>query len=133
MNLGLEGTLFMGAMTAYAVSYHCGQSSSSFMLALAPWLGVLAASAVGTLLGAMHAVICNLPRVNSVTVGIGMMIFGVGLAKYLGKPYIQPQAPNLPSIDFGAWSSSSQIHSALKINALFFIGVVLAPLMASGC
>ena len=130
VNLGLEGTLFMGAMTAYAVSYHCGQSGSSFMLALAPWLGVLAASAVGMLLGAMHAVICNLPRVNSVAVGIGMMIFGVGLARYLGKPYIQPQAPNLPSIDFGAWSSSSQIHSALKINALFFIGVVLAPLMA---
>ena len=31
-----------------------------------PWLGVLAAGGVGLLLGALHAVICNLPRVNFV-------------------------------------------------------------------
>jgi simple sugar transport system permease protein len=120
VNLGLEGTLFMGAMTGYAISYETGS----------PWLGVLAAGAVGMLLGAMHALICNRPRVNSIAVGIAMMIFGRGLAQYLGKPYIQPSAPQLPSIDFGAWSTTPQVHSALQINVLFLIGLVLAPLMA---
>src|SRR6201995_232624 len=82
INLGLEGTLVMGAMSAYGISYLTGS----------PWLGVLAAGLVGALLGAVHALICNLPRVNAVAVGIAMMLFGMGLAYYLGKPLIQPSA-----------------------------------------
>src|ERR1700722_15908260 len=66
VNLGLEGTLVMGAMSGYAVSYLTGS----------PWLGGAAAAAAGTLLGMMHAVICNMPRVNAVAVGIAMMVFG---------------------------------------------------------
>src|SRR5450755_724778 len=83
VNLGLEGTLVMGAMSGYGVSLKTGS----------PWLGVLAAAAIGMLLGATHAVICNRPRVNAVAVGIAMMIFGMGLANFLGKPLIQPSAP----------------------------------------
>ena len=128
VNLGLEGTLVMGAMMGYAVSYltwhYLGIPDY-----LAPWLGVLAAAAAGALLGAIHAVICNLPRVNSVAVGIAMMIFGMGLAFYLGKPFIQPAAPQLPAIDFGFWSSSEPLRAALKVNVLFLIGLALAPLL----
>ena len=43
INLGLEGTLLMGAMTAFGVSLASGL----------PWLGVLAAAFVGLLLGAL--------------------------------------------------------------------------------
>ena len=32
------------------------------------------------------------------------MLFGTGLAFYLGKPLIQPQAPQLPAIPLGGWS-----------------------------
>jgi general nucleoside transport system permease protein len=120
VNLGLEGTLVMGAMTGYGVSYLSGS----------PWLGVLAAGGAGALMGALHAVICNRPRVNSVAVGIAMMLFGMGLAFYLGKPFIQPSAPQLPAFDLGWWSSIEQVQAALKINALFLIGLVLAPLLA---
>ena len=45
--------------------------------------------------------ICNLPRVNYVAVGIAMMLFGMGLAFYLGKPYVQPSAPRLPALELG--------------------------------
>ena len=40
--------------------------------------------------------ICNLPRVNDIAVGIALMLFGTGLAFFLGKPLIEPSAPNLP-------------------------------------
>jgi ABC-type uncharacterized transport system permease subunit len=120
VNLGLEGTLVMGAMSGYGISYLSGS----------PWLGVLVAGAAGTLLGAVHAIICNRPRVNAVAVGIAMMLFGMGLAFYLGKPFIQPSAPQLPAINFGWWSSIEQVRSALRINVLFVIGVILAPLLA---
>src|SRR6201997_3937783 len=69
VNLGLEGTLVMGAMTAYGLSYETGS----------PWLGVLAAGTAGAAMGALHAFICNRPRVNTVAVGIALMIFGKGL------------------------------------------------------
>jgi general nucleoside transport system permease protein len=120
VNLGLEGTLVMGAMTGYGVSY----------LTRSPWLGVLAAAGVGTLFGALHAVICNRPRVNAVAVGIAMMIFGMGLAFYLGKPLIQPSAPQLPALELAPASAPEQIRTALRINVLFLIGAALAPLLA---
>ena len=83
INLGLEGTLVMGAMSAYGISYLSGS----------PWLGVLAAGITGALFGALHAGICSLPRVNDIAVGIALMLFGTGLAFYLGKPLIEPTAP----------------------------------------
>jgi simple sugar transport system permease protein len=78
-------------------------------------------------MGCLHAIICGLERVNDIAVGIALMLFGVGLAFYLGKPYIQPEAPSLPSIDLGWWAPNQQLHSALQINALFIVGVLLAP------
>ena len=119
INLGLEGTLVMGAMGAYATAYLSGS----------PWLGVLAAGVVGAGLGALHASICGLPRVNDIAVGIALMLFGTGLAFYLGKPLIEPSAPILPSLEFGWWSDVPQLRAALKINALSLIGIALAPLL----
>ena len=119
INLGLEGNLVMGAMCAYGTSYLTGS----------PWLGVLAAAMSGALLGLLHAAICGLPRVNDIAVGIALMLFGTGLAFFLGKPLIEPSAPILPAIDFGWWSDIPQVRAALRINVLFLIGVALAPLL----
>jgi general nucleoside transport system permease protein len=116
VNLGLEGTLVLGAMVAYAGSYHTGS----------PWLGVFFAGIAGSCLGAMHGYICKLPRVNDVAVGIAMMLFGTGVAFFFGKPYIQPTAPRLGSIPLGAWSSNADLASALNVNPLFFIGILTA-------
>ena len=76
--------------------------------------------------------ICSLPRVNDIAVGIALMLFGTGLAFYLGKPLIEPTAPQLPAIDFGWWSDIAQVRAALRINVLFLIGVVLAPILSLG-
>jgi general nucleoside transport system permease protein len=119
INLGLEGTLMIGAMSGYAVSYMTGS----------PWLGVLAAGVLGIGMGFLHGAICSLQRVNDIAVGIALMLFGVGLADYLGKPFIQPAAPQLPSINFAWWSSSNDVQNALKVNALFLIGAALAPIL----
>ena len=120
INLGLEGILVFGALSGYAVSYHSGNA----------WLGVLAAGIAGAMLGLLHAALCNLPRVNDIAVGIGLMLFGTGLAFFLGKPYIQPQAPMLPSLPLGAWSDTPQLAAALQIPPLLVIGAVLALALA---
>jgi ABC-type uncharacterized transport system permease subunit len=120
INLGLEGILVMGAMSGYAVSYMSGS----------PWLGVLAAGLAGLALGLLHGLVCNLPRVNDIAVGIGLMLFGTGFAFFLGKPYVQPKAPNLSAIPFGNWSDYPQIQAALQINPLFLVGIALALFLA---
>ena len=116
INLGLEGTLVLGAMSAYAISFLSGS----------PWLGVLVAGCCGAFLGAVHGWVCKLPRVNDVAIGIAMMSFGLGLAFFFGKPYIQPAAPRLPSIPLADWTGNASLATALKVNPLFFVGIALA-------
>lgn len=120
INLGLEGNLIMGAMAGYGVAWLSGS----------PWLGVLAAGATGVLLGFVHALLCQQPRVNDIAVGIALMILGTGLAFFLGKPLIQPSAPHLPALHLGDWSDNPALRAALEINVLFIVGVILAPTMA---
>lgn len=120
INLGLEGNLIMGAMSAYGVAYLSGS----------PWLGVLVAGLTGLVLGLIHAWLCQQPRVNDIAVGIAMMLLGTGLAFYLGKAFIQPVAPRLSSLALGTWSDSAVVRAALDINMLFIIGLFLAPAMA---
>ena len=120
INLGLEGTLVLGAMVGYAVCYQSGS----------PWLGVLAAGCAGTVLGGLHGYICKLPKVNDIAIGIAMMSLGTGLAFFFGKAYIQPEAPHLPSVPLGGWIANKQLAVALDINPLFFVGITVALAMA---
>ena len=115
VNLGLEGTLVMGAMSGYGVAY----------LTHSPWLGILAAGLVGCILGAVHAALCARPRVNDVAVGIALMLFGVGLAFFIGKPLIDATTPHIPAVSLGWWSNSPALRSALQINALFVLGLAV--------
>ncbi len=116
INLGLEGVLVLSAMSAFGGSYLTGS----------PWIGVLAGAASGGLLALLHGLLCSLDRVNDVATGIALMLFGTGLAFFLGKPLIQPQAPQLPAIALGGWSASPAIRSALEVNALLPLGIIVA-------
>jgi simple sugar transport system permease protein len=115
VNLGLEGSLVLGAMVAYAGSYQTGS----------PWLGVMFAGVAGMMLAAIHGYLCKLPKVNDMAVGIAIMSFGTGLAFFFGKPYIQPTAPRLEAIPLGGWTGDPRLAQALEVNPLFFVGIAL--------
>jgi general nucleoside transport system permease protein len=119
INLGLEGVLVLSAVAAFGGSYISGSA----------WIGVIAAAVAGGVLGGLHGLLCNLSRVNDIATGIALMLLGTGLAFYLGKPLIQPQAPQIPAIELGLWSSSSAVRAALQVNALLPLGFLIAALM----
>ncbi|WP_172292813.1 ABC transporter permease [Pseudoruegeria sp. HB172150] len=116
INLGLEGTLVFGAMAGYALAYMTGSA----------WIGVLAAALAGAVFGLVHGLLCSLPKVNDIAIGIALMLLGTGLAFFFGKPFIQPVAPDLPAINLGWWSDLPQVQAALRVNVLFIFGAVLA-------
>jgi len=120
INLGLEGTLVFGAMAGYALAY---ESNSA-------WIGVLAAAIAGAVFGLLHGWLCRFKGVNDIAMGIALMLLGIGLAFFFGKPYIQPVAPDLPSLPLGWWSEISQLRAALQVNVLFLLGIGLAFGMA---
>jgi ABC-type uncharacterized transport system permease subunit len=108
VNLGMEGILLMGAMTAFGVSDRTGS----------PWLGALAAAIVSGLLGLLHGGLTELPGVNDIAAGIAMIIFGSGLAFFFGKQFVAPMAPQLPVLNLGG-----------GISPLFFLGIAAAFLL----
>src|SRR4249920_506033 len=122
INLGLEGVLVLSACAAFGGSYLSGS----------PWVGVVFAAFAGAALALLHGVLCSLPRVNDLATGIALMLLGTGLAFYLGKPLIQPQAPQLPPLALGNWSESSVLQAALQVSPLLPLGVALAVLIAWG-
>ena len=119
INLGLEGVLVLSAMAGFGGAYLSGLW----------WVGVLVAGLAGGLLALVHGLISSLPRANDIATGIAVMLFGTGLAFYLGKPLIQPQAPQIPSIPLGSWSDSGAVAAALQINMMFPLGIAIALVM----
>lgn len=75
LNLGVEGMMMMGAISAFAVSFYTG----SLLLAL------LVAMLVGGLMSLLHAFLSISMRANQVVSGLSITIFGTGLASFLGQ------------------------------------------------
>jgi general nucleoside transport system permease protein len=75
LNLGLEGTMIMGAVSGFAAAYHTDNA----------YLGVLAGMAAGAVLGLIHAIATVTLRTDQVVAGLAITIGGTGLASFLGQ------------------------------------------------
>ena len=75
LNLGLEGIMIMGALSAFAAAYH----SNSLLV------GVVVAIAVGGLLASIHAFLTISLRADQVVSGLALTLFGIGLSSFLGQ------------------------------------------------
>jgi simple sugar transport system permease protein len=84
LNLGLEGMMLMGAVTAFATVYYTRSL----------WLAVLVAMLVGAVLAAIHAFLTVTMRANHVVSGLSITLFGSGLASFLGQRLGPPDNSN---------------------------------------
>ena len=75
LNLGVEGMMLVGAVTAFQVGHGTGNI----------WLALFIGALAGTGLSLVHAVLSVTLRANQIVSGLSLTIFGTGLATFLGK------------------------------------------------
>ena len=95
LNLGVEGTMAMGALAGFYVAFSTG----------CVWLGFLAGGLAGVFMAAVHGLVCLGFLGNQVVSGLALTILGVGLANYLGTPLIGQTAPGFSAFAVPGLSS----------------------------
>ncbi len=85
LNLGIEGTMLMGALTGFLVALQTGSL----------WMGVLAAAMIGMVLGLLMAFLAVHLGVSQHVSGLSVTLFATGLAMFVyrlhfGSPVVPP-------------------------------------------
>jgi len=88
VNLSLEGTVMLSAMTGFAVSFETGSVI----------LGFVAAAAVGALIAAIVAFASIELRLNQIAVGFVLTLLAIELSSFLGDPYVGQRGRAVPSL-----------------------------------
>jgi general nucleoside transport system permease protein len=78
INLGVEGSMLAGALTAYIVGIESGNV----------WLGALAGAAAGALLALVHAFMVLTRHANQIASGLVVTFLGIGLTALFGQDYV---------------------------------------------
>jgi simple sugar transport system permease protein len=78
LNLGVEGVMSIGAVTAFIITFTTGN----------PWLGLLVAIAAASLISVIHAFASITLQASQVVSGLALTMLGLGISGIVGKPYI---------------------------------------------
>ncbi len=78
INLGTEGSMLAGALTAYIVGIETGSV----------WLGALAGAGAGALLALVHAFMVLTRGANQIASGLVITFLGIGLTALFGQDYV---------------------------------------------
>ena len=99
LNLGLEGTMIIGAFAAFATAFEANSV----------WLGLAAGAGAGAVVGLMFGILVVLLRVDQVFAGLSVTLFGISFTSFLnteiyGDSPIPPRVPtpatfNIPLLD----------------------------------
>ena len=76
LNLGIEGILLTSAISTFLSADATGSI----------WIGLAVGMIVGALMASIHAFLSVTLRANQIVSGLALVIFGTGLANFLGKP-----------------------------------------------
>jgi ABC-type uncharacterized transport system permease subunit len=124
LNLGVEGTMLMGAVTAFIVA------SSTHSL----WLGLIAGMVAGLIWSLLMAVLSVSVKTNQVIAGIGLNILAAGVAAYVyrlvfGVRQLPPKVEPFQSLNIPLLSDIPVIGPIFfRHNILVYIGYLLVIL-----
>ena len=89
LNLGVEGMMLAGAVTAFAASIYTGSGA----------LGIVAAALAGAAMALIFAFMTMTLLSNQVATGLALTIFGIGLSALLGSGFVGTPTGRLPRLD----------------------------------
>ncbi len=126
LNLGIEGTMLIGAMTGFSAAYFTGEL----------WLGILAAALVGMAFGALMGLLTVSLGLSQHVSGLGLTLLGTGLAFFcyrlvFGQPSQPPSVAPFETVALPLLSEIPYFGPALFDQfALVYLGFLLVPLSA---
>ena len=121
LNLGVEGMMLIGAITAFATTTITNSAV----------LGVLAGAAAGTSLAFVFGVLVLIFLANQVATGLALTIFGIGLSALVGTGFVGIALEPLPKLDLGHVSAVPVIGQILfgqdfLVYLSFFMVIIVA-------
>ncbi|KRB61164.1 sugar ABC transporter [Rhizobium sp. Root708] len=119
VNLGVEGLMAMGALTAIA----------TVAAIPSPTIGFLSALAVGALFGALFAFATVILRANQVLCGLALTLMGSGIASTIGRAYSgMPARATFAPIEVPLLSKIPVIGPAFfSQNILLYLIFIILP------
>jgi simple sugar transport system permease protein len=121
MNLGVEGMMLIGAMSAFSTTIATGN----------PWIGVLVAMIVAGLLSQIHAFIVITLQADQVVSGLALTLLGAGISLVLGEGLSKAGTVSLmPNFSIPLLSQIPILGPIFFKNqsVLVYIGYLLTPL-----
>ena len=121
LNLGVEGMMLIGAMTAFSVTIATGN----------PWVGVLAAMFFAGLISQIHAFIVVTLQADQVVSGLALTFLGTGISLVLGEGLSKAGTVSLmPNFSIPLLSQIPILGAIFFTNqsVLVYIGYLLTPL-----
>ncbi|UCF62126.1 MAG: ABC transporter permease [Anaerolineaceae bacterium] len=121
LNLGIEGMMIMGSVTAFGVAHTTGNV----------WLAILLAALAGGLLALLHAFASITLKVNQVVSGLAITMLGLGVSGMMGKRYIgQPLDAGFTAVDIPLLSDIPIFGPLLfQFDPLVYLAILLVPLL----
>ena len=120
INLGTEGSMLVGALSAYAVSVETGS----------PWVGALAAAVAGGALAGLHAYLVVVRRASQFASGFSMLFLALGLTSLFGAAYVGKQVVGFDQWHVPVLSRIPGVGPVLfQHDPLLYVSYVLVPLL----
>jgi len=121
LNLGVEGMMIIGSITAFSIA----------LITSNPWLGIILAAIAGGILALIHAFASITLRANQIVSGLAITMFGLGLSGLLGKNYVGlPLPSHIRPVPIPFLSNIPVLGPFLfKHDLLVYISLILVPIL----
>ncbi|AVX02672.1 ABC transporter permease [Maritalea myrionectae] len=89
LNLGVEGMMVMGAVGGFVIANLTGN----------PWIGILAAIALGALTSLLFGFLTLTLAANQVATGLSLTILGLGVSSLMGEKFVGQAGEKMGNLD----------------------------------
>lgn len=134
MNLGLDGVMVIGGVAGFMVAF---QFQSGPLVALSPWLGLLAGMLAGMVMGLILALFAVTLHADQVITGVTLVVFGNSMGNYLYRQQfssLTARTNGLPPFEVPLLSQIPVIGDILfkhdaTVYLTFFLVLVVSALL----